>query len=78
MLSTLMNVFGISILGNCPNFLGSVSFPSIAETAAVSGLTKYTFALLVPDLPRKLRLKVLNEIAFVQAFSKILAPASTK
>ena len=70
------------------NLRGSVILPVITAAAAVSGLTRYTFALFVPHLPLKFLLFVLRDIAFVpgakllpmqnpQADSKIRAPAFT-
>ena len=68
--------------------LGSVIFPVITAAAAVSGLTRYTFALGVPQRPLKFLLFVLKETALVpgakllpmqnpHADSKIRAPAFT-
>ena len=61
--------------------------PVIALTAAVSGLTRYIWASVVPLLPSKLRLNVLKEIPSLlgacpipiqgpHAHSRTLAPAS--
>ena len=63
--------------------------PVSADAAAVSGDTRYTLALLVPERPSKLRLLVLSETASVagdmcapmqkpQAFSRMRQPAFTR
>ena len=49
--SSIINSFGISIFKSTIVSLGSVKTPAIADTAAVSGLTRYTFADKVPLLP---------------------------
>ena len=72
---------------SAPNSLGSVKYPVIADAAAVSVLTRYTPALIVPHLPLKFLLNVLSEIPSVfgacpipmqgpQAASNNLAPAA--
>jgi hypothetical protein len=60
--SSAMNLAGSERAGHS-SFAsrGSVTTPVSAATAAVSGLTRYTFALLVPERFRKLRLEVRSE-----------------
>ena len=89
-LSLMTNSSGNSKRGISPKTsAGSVNTPVKADTAAVSGLTKYTPASAVPERPRKLRLKVRSEIPFEfgdcpipmqgpQAHSKMRAPALIK
>ena len=85
-LSLIRKSFGISISGSSTLPRGFVNTPLTAEIAAVSGLKRYTSALTVPDLPLKLRLKVLSDTPSVhgacpipmhgpQPHSRILAPA---
>ncbi len=77
-----------SLIGSSfnPLLIPSVNTPYMAETAAVSGLTRYTSASIVPLLPLKFLLKVLKEIPpdfgdcpmpmqGPHAHSMILAPA---
>ena len=47
-----------------PFSLGSVNTPAIADTAAVSGLTRYIPASAVPERPSKFLLNVLREMPF--------------
>ena len=49
--SSIKNLSGISIVKSTSNSVGSVKTPVIADTAAVSGLTKNTLADRVPLLP---------------------------
>jgi hypothetical protein len=69
--------------------VGSVTTPVIAASAAISGLTRYTWASLVPLRPSKFRLLVRSETAWLfglwwlpmqnpQALSRILAPLLTQ
>ncbi len=59
-----MPTFGY-LIPSFSSLRGSVNFPVITAAAAVSGLTRYAFALLVPLLPRKFLLLVLSETASV-------------
>ena len=61
--SSMMNLPGASIGGASPHFRGSVISPVRAETAATSGLARYTLSSAVPERPGKLRLKVRREAA---------------
>src|SRR5450830_1543417 len=88
MRSSIVNFSGISIIIGSPRILGSVMTPVMADTAAVSTLTRYTFASLVLLLPSKFLLEVRRDTAPVdgacptptqgpQAHSRTRAPDAT-
>ena len=88
-LSLMRKDSGIPIFGISPRVRGSVNTPARADAAAVSGLTRYTWASAVPDRPSKLRLKVRREMPpelgdwpipmqGPQAHSRMRAPAAIR